>query len=86
MDTMIIHAAEVITALFVIFGAIFAAYRWYLKQNKQDDEIARMKKEGALVVMALTACLDGLEQLGANHTVPIAKKKLEEYINEQAHK
>ena len=31
--------AATITALGVIFGAIFAAYRWFLKQEKQDKEI-----------------------------------------------
>ena len=34
---------------------------------------------------ALQACLDGLEQLGANHNVPEAKDKLSKYINQQAH-
>ena len=34
----IITTASVITALVVIFGAIFAVYRWYLKQEKQDKQ------------------------------------------------
>lgn len=74
----------------VIFGAIFAVYRWYLKQGekdkKHDDDIARLKEENTLIVFALSACLDGLQQLGANHTVPVAKDKLDKYINQQAHK
>ncbi len=82
----IITAAAVITAIGVILGAIFAVYRWYLKQEKQDKDIARIKEENTLVVFALSACLDGLQQLGANHTVPIAKDKLDKYINQQAHK
>lgn len=84
-DTIITIAA-VITALGVIFGVIFAVYRWYLKQEKQDKDIAHIKEEDTLVVFALSACLDGLQQLGANHTVPIAKDKLDKYINQQAHK
>lgn len=84
-DTIITIAA-VITALGVIFGVIFAVYRWYLKQEKQDKDIARIKEEDTLIVFALSACLDGLQQLGANHTVPIAKDKLDKYINQQAHK
>jgi predicted histidine transporter YuiF (NhaC family) len=84
-DTFITIAA-VITALGVIFGAIFAVYKWYLKQNKQDEDIKRIKEENTLIVFALSACLDGLQQLGANHTVPIAKDKLDKYINRQAHK
>ena len=82
----IITAAAVITALGVIFGVIFAIYKWYLKQEKQDKDIAHIKEEDTLIVFALSACLDGLQQLGANHTVPIAKDKLDKYINQRAHK
>ena len=84
-DTIITIAA-VITALGVIFGVIFAIYKWYLKQEKQDKDIAHIKEEDTLIVFALSARLDGLQQLGANHTVPIAKDKLDKYINQQAHK
>lgn len=84
-DTIITIAA-VIGALGVIFGVVFAMYRWYLKQEKQDKDIAHIKEEDTLIVFALSACLDGLQQLGANHTVPIAKDKLDKYINQRAHK
>ena len=84
-DTVITIAA-VIGALGVIFGVVFAVYRWYLKQEKQDKDIAHIKEEDTLIVFALSACLDGLQQLGANHTVPIAKDKLDKYINQRAHK
>ena len=84
-DTIITIAA-VIGALGVIFGVVFAGYRWYLKQEKQDKDIAHIKEEDTLIVFALSACLDGLQQLGANHTVPIAKDKLDKYINQRAHK
>lgn len=84
-DTIITIAA-VIGALGVIFGVVFAVYRWYLKQEKQDKDIAHIKEEDTLIVFALSACLDGLQQLGANHSVPIAKDKLDKYINQRAHK
>ena len=84
-DTLITIAA-VIGALSVIFGVVFAVYRWYLKQEKQDKDIAHIKEEDTLIVFALSACLDGLQQLGANHTVSIAKDKLDKYINQRAHK
>lgn len=84
-DTIITIAA-VIGALGVIFGVVFAVYRWYLKQEKQDKDIAHIKEEDTLIVFALSACLDGLQQLGANHTVPTAKDKLDKYINQRAHK
>ena len=37
--------AATITALGVIFGAIFAAYKWFLKQEKQDRDIKAIKEE-----------------------------------------
>lgn len=77
--------SKVITAVIVIGGAAFGIVKWYLKQEKQDKDIVRIKEEDTLIVFALSACLDGLQQLGANHTVPIAKDKLDKYINKKAH-
>ena len=82
----IVTAAAVISACITIFGVVFAVYRWYLKQEKQDTDIKRIKEENTLICFALSACLDGLQQLGANHTVPVAKDKLDKYLNQQAHK
>ena len=78
--------AEIISAVAVIFGVIFACYRWYLKQNKQDEDIKAIKEENTLICFALQACLDGLEQLGANHSVPVARDKLEKHLNLFAHR
>lgn len=82
----IITAASAISAVCVIIGAILTCHKWFLKQEKQDLDIAKMKEENCLICFALSACLDGLQQLGANHTVPIAKDKLDKYLNKQAHK
>ncbi len=71
-------------------------HKWYLKQEEQTADIAHLKekhtedvkrlnKENALVIYALSACLDGLSQLGANHTVPLAKEALDKHLNLQAH-
>ena len=81
----VITAGAVIGALAAIFGALFTVYKWYLKQEKQDHDITHLKAENALLVYGVSACLDGLMQLGANHTVPIAKEKLDKHINQQAH-
>lgn len=82
----IIAGASLITALGVILGVVFKVHKWYLKQEQQDKEIQQIKEEDTLICYALSACLDGLMQLGANHTVPIAKDKLDKYLNQQAHK
>ena len=82
----IITTASLITALGVIFGVAFKVHKWYLKQKKLEKEIKQIKEENTLIYEALSACLDGLSQLGCNHTVPGAKEKLDTYINQQAHK
>ena len=86
MISYIIMGASLITARGVILGLIIKIHKWYLKQEKQDDEIKQIKEEDTLICFALSACLDGLMQLGANHTVPVAKDKLDKYLNKQAHK
>ena len=82
----VIAIAGFLTAVVTIITFICKWYKWYLKQEKQDEEIKRIKEENTLICFALSACLDGLQQLGANHTVPIAKDKLDKYLNQQAHK
>lgn len=86
MISYIITGASLVTAIGVILGFVFKAHKWYLKQEKQDEEIKQIKEEDTLICYALSACLDGLIQLGANHTVPVAKDKLDKYLNQQAHK
>ena len=80
------HIAELITAVGVIIGLVVTVIKWFIKQNKQDKDIKQLKEENTLICYALSACLDGLEQLGANHTVPKARDKLDKYLNVQAHK
>ncbi len=79
-------AGSVLAAATAIFTLIFKVYRWVLKQNEQDREIQRLKDENTLLCYGVSACLDGLIQLGANHTVPAAKDKLDKYLNQTAHK
>ena len=85
MISHIITVASLITALSVILAFVFKIHKWFLKQEQQDKEIKRIKEENALICYALSACLDGLQQLGCNHTVPDAKDKLDKYLNKQAH-
>ena len=80
---IIITIASVITALGVIFGVIFAVYRWYLKQEKQDKDIKAIKEEQTYGVLA---CLKGLKEQGCDGPVTTAINQIEKYINKQAHK
>ena len=81
----IITAGAVLAALLAIIGYYNKGYKRYLKILAQEEDVKQIKKEQTLIIYALSACLDGLEQLGANHTVPLAKEKLNRYINQLAH-
>ena len=93
----IILFGGVLSALGLMLGLILKVHKWYLQQGELKAELEELKKkhdsdttdilkENRLVCEALSACLDGLQQLGANHTVPIVKTKLQTYLNDQAHK
>ena len=78
--------AGVITALGVIFGVLFAVYKWYLKQEKQDKDIKAIKEEQTVLVHGVLACLKGLSEQGCNGPVTEAINQIEKHINKQAHK
>lgn len=81
----IVKVAAIITAVGVLFGLIFAIYRWVLKQNRQSREIKELKTEQCLIVYGLLACLKGLKEQGCNGPVTEAINKIEKYINQTAH-
>ena len=82
----IITIAAVITALGVIFGVIFAVYRWYLQQNKKDDDIKEIKTEQSILTQGVLACLKGLKEQGCDGPVTEAINQIETHLNKQAHK
>lgn len=83
---IITTVAGIITALGVILGLIFAIYKWYLKQEKQDKDIKFIKEEQILLTQGVLACLKGLKEQGCDGPVTVAIKQLERHLNEQAHK
>ena len=83
---VITTVAAVITALGVIFGLVFAVYRWYLKQEKQDKDIKFIKEEQIILTQGVLACLKGLQEQGCDGPVTIAITKIETHLNKQAHK
>ena len=83
---VITTVAGVITAIGVIFGVIFAVYRWYLKQEKQDKDIKAIKEEQTVLTQGVLACLKGLQEQGCDGPVTLAIKHIENHLNKQAHK
>lgn len=82
----IITIASVITALGVIFGAVFAFHNWLLKREKNNTDIKSIKEEQSILTKGVLACLKGLKEQGCNGPVTEAIQDIEEYVNKQAHK
>ena len=85
MEVNITALAATITALGVVFGAVFGIYRWFLKQEKQDKDIKSIKEEQSVLVHGVLACLQGLREQGCNGPVTAAIEQIENHINKQAH-
>lgn len=86
MEINITALAAAITALGVIFGAVFGIYRWFMKQEKQDRDIEAIKEEQSVLVHGVLACLMGLKEQGCNGPVTEAIEQIENHLNKQAHK
>ena len=86
MEVNITALAATITALGVVFGAVFGIYRWFLKQEKHDKDIKSIKEEQSVLVHGVLACLQGLREQGCNGPVTAAIEQIENHINKQAHK
>lgn len=92
----ILKLAEMIGACSVILGVIIGGYKLYDKLADKTDELEmritdlekenhNIKRENALVIYALGACLDGLHQQGCNGKVTEAMDRISKYINNAAH-
>ena len=92
----VIMTAALLTAAGTIFAYISKGHRWFSKPEKLETEIktlrekhendmAESNEERQLICFALSACLDGLQQLGCNHTVTEAKNMMEKHLNKKAH-
>lgn len=92
----ILRLAEIIGACSVILGLIIGVYKLYDRLTDKLSELEKrvaklerenhgIKKENALVIYALSACLDGLRQQGCNGKVTEAIEMISKYINKAAH-
>ena len=86
LKDVLLLLAELFGAGAIVFGAIFATYKWVLKQNKQDVEIKALKEEQTLICYGVLAALKGLSEQGCNGPVTEAINKIEKHLNVQAHK
>ncbi len=84
--TDIVGFVALIAAILTLMGYIHRLMQWFDHDREQDKAMKAVKDEQRILCVALAACLDGLEQLGANHSVTRAKKELLAYLQQQAHK
>lgn len=94
-DTIIV-AASVLGAVCAIGAAVLAVVKWFLKQEKQTEDINSVRElhkndmkiindELCMLSYAMLAALDGLKQLHCNGEVTKAHDKLEKHLNQKAH-
>ncbi len=84
--TDLVATVAAIAAILTLMGYIHRLMKWFEHDREQDAAMKAVKDEQRILCVALAACLDGLEQLGANHSVTRAKKELIDHIQKQAHK
>ena len=82
----IISLAALISASIALINYTNKAFLWLHRNTQQQEDLKSVKEEQRILCIAVSACLDGLIQLGANHEVPKAKKALDDYITGQAHR
>lgn len=92
----VITAAAFLGALGAILAIAVKCFKWFTKPEKLETEIkalrekhendmAESNEERQLICFALSACLDGLQQLGCNHSVTEAKNMMDKHLNKKAH-
>ena len=95
--TDIISLAAVVGAAVALINYTNRVFLWLHRNARQEEDLKAVKEEQRedlkavkeeqrIMSIALSACLDGLLQLGANHNVPKAKQALDDYIRSQAHR
>lgn len=82
---MLIKLAALITALGVIGGVVLWLFKFVQRNNRQDKELAAIRKEQTLICYGILACLRGLEEQGCDGPVHEALNKLEKHLNQAAH-
>lgn len=82
---VLIKLAALITALGVIGGVVLWLFKFVQRNNRQDKELAAIRKEQTLICYGILACLRGLEEQGCDGPVHEALNKLEKHLNQAAH-
>lgn len=82
----VISAAALVTAVTTLLGAYNRLYRRYLKLQNYEQTIREIKEEQSVLTIGVLACLKGLKEQGCNGPVTEAVRRIEEHMNELAHR
>ncbi|MBP5424501.1 MAG: hypothetical protein J6Y33_00305, partial [Prevotella sp.] len=92
-DMQFTFSAQTIISLAALVGAIGAlialynkGYDFVQRQKKQDAIIADIQSEQAILTIGVLACLKGLSEQGCDGPVTEAINKIEQHLNEKAHR
>lgn len=95
LNTLIVIGGAV-GVIATLIGVILKVHKWYLElealrkevdelQKHHEEDLKQVNEENTMICSALSACLNGLQQLGANGEVSTVKEKLDTFLNQKAH-
>jgi len=82
----VITAAAVLGAIAALLKYVSKGIKLVEKQSEQDEAIADIQTEQAILTYGILACLKGMKEQGADGPVTEAIDKIEKHLNEKAHK
>ena len=81
----LLSAAAVVGAFVALVAYLRKLFGWFERQEKQDNEIRKIKDEQTILVKGILACLKGLQELDCNGPVTDAIAEIETHLNRTAH-
>ena len=81
----LIGAAAIIGALVALISYLRKLFGWFERQEKQDQAIAEIKAEQAILTTGMLACLKGLQEKGCDGPVTDAIATIQDHLNKKAH-
>ena len=81
----LLSAAAVVGAFVALVAYLRKLFGWFERQEKQDNEIRKIKDEQTILVKGILACLKGLQELDCNGPVTDTITEIETHLNRTAH-
>lgn len=82
----ILSFAALVGAIGGLFAIYNKGYDFVQHQKKQDESIKDIQTEQSILTIGVLACLKGLKEQGCDGPVTEAINKIEQHLNEKAHR